>query len=110
MDILCRYRNNQDQSPSDHGKIVNVSYALIQCCYWKYGRQWNRHQDDGYFYQYIMEHAIDAEASSTISNLINDIEWIESKLRATKTISSIYLDIKYCESYLRVKVSYFTML
>ena len=107
MDSLFRFCNNQNRSLTDCGIKMNLNSILIQCCYWKYGSQWNHHQDDGYFYQYIMEHAVDAEATGAINKLINDIEWIESKLRATKTVSSVFLDMKYCENYLRAKVSCF---
>ncbi|RDD38113.1 Apoptotic protease-activating factor 1 [Trichoplax sp. H2] len=103
VDFLRMQYNECERGPDICDHKINLHAKLIDSCYWKYGSLWNQHKDDGYFYHYIIEHIIDAKATDTLVRLIDDIEWTETKLRATRAVSSIYLDMKCCETYFQAK-------
>ncbi|EDV24835.1 uncharacterized protein TRIADDRAFT_56138 [Trichoplax adhaerens] len=103
VDFLRMQYNKCERGPDICDHKINLHAKLIDSCYWKYGSLWNQHKDDGYFYHYIIEHIIDAKATDTLVRLIDDIEWTETKLRATRAVSSIYLDMKCCETYFQAK-------
>lgn len=75
------------------------------------GKCWHLFEDDGYYYQNIIDHAIAADNNEIVGALATSIEWLESKMNACKTYKSILTDLNKSLEYLGVnhKVMYFVV-
>ncbi|EDV20894.1 uncharacterized protein TRIADDRAFT_60562 [Trichoplax adhaerens] len=68
--------------------------------YWQLWRkQQCNYKDDGYFYQHIIDHAIEARHKETLQGLMTDLKWMRAKVIACNTLHCLYADIlKYMKS------------
>ena len=63
-------------------------------------------EDDGYIYQYIIQHALAAKKQSIAIRLLNDIKWINCKVKACRGIKALLCDYEMCQQQLNSLVSY----
>ncbi|EDV21128.1 uncharacterized protein TRIADDRAFT_60393 [Trichoplax adhaerens] len=86
-----------DQSISDYNKILNQ--ALIHGYAHRCERKWFTHPDDGYFYQYLIFHVVQAEDVVSLEEIVRDFDWITNKLRSCKLAKELYSDLQKCLDY-----------
>lgn len=94
-----------DYSNSYHSMNKALNTVLITNTQLKYGQEWYRHDDDGYFYQNIVDHALQASAFQIVEQLTTDIRWINAKAKACKTVWGLLFDLQAIYQQVHVQVS-----
>lgn len=87
-----------DQSPQDYQKILNAK--LINGYENKCNGIWENCPNDGYCYQNIIYHAIQAQADKVLNDLLTNFNWMTTKLRILKSLHNLRVDLKEYIEYL----------
>ena len=65
--------------------------------------QWFAYPSDDYYYQYLIDHAIQAEDHETIQEIMRDFQWINTKLQLDKMMCNLRVDLEKAIDYLKNK-------
>lgn len=61
--------------------------------------RWHGISDDGYYYQYLIYHAIQAGYDHILQLLLTDFNWMTSKVKVFRTLHDLRLDVYDCIQY-----------
>ena len=59
--------------------------------------------EDYYYYQYLIQHAIQAKDDETIQAILRDFKWMNIKLKLDRTIYHLCTDIERAIDYFQIK-------
>lgn len=99
MDHLRLPPNGYQASNELYLKQLNSNLILEML---SLGKSWHLFEDDGYYYQHIIDHAITADNKNVIEQIATSIEWLDGKMNACKTYSYLLKDLKKCLHHLGV--------
>ncbi|EDV21016.1 uncharacterized protein TRIADDRAFT_60338 [Trichoplax adhaerens] len=92
-----------DSQQSQQSYVKKLHQTLIDSYVKLYDGKWSTYPDDGYFYQYIIYHAIQADDDSILATLMTDFNWMMNKLKKFKSLSNLRLDLIDYINYLKLK-------
>ena len=90
---------NEDQELSNEMYVKHLNNDLISKMQ-SLGKCWHLFEDDGYYFQHIIDHAIAADNSDTVGTIATSIEWLDAKMNACQNYNTIVTDLKKCLNYL----------
>ncbi|RDD38720.1 Apoptotic protease-activating factor 1 [Trichoplax sp. H2] len=103
-DLLIDHLQIPPEEYGDKSKdryLMELNEHLISSCCPQNDKSWCSFEDDGYFYQNIVDHAILANNFTVLESLCTSIEWLQNKLIACNSISEFKEDIRKCYEYLK---------
>ncbi|EDV19848.1 uncharacterized protein TRIADDRAFT_61738 [Trichoplax adhaerens] len=106
MDYLQKSIDEESLHISSSNSMVKaLNTVLITNTELKYGYEWYRHEDDGYFYRYIIDHALQASAYKIVEILLTDIKWINATVKICKTVWGLLFNLRVIYQHVSVKES-----
>lgn len=108
IDYLRQVPIYQDQTLQEYHQWLHqrlLKSYIIYCS--ENDEDWLWHPDDGYYFQYLVHHAIEAGADSFLQDLVSNFNWMTAKINADKGLYDLSIDLCNCKEYLRnnLKVS-----
>lgn len=82
-----------DSQQSNEEYWIKINSTLVQHYFFHCQGQWGTYPNDGYFYQNLVYHAIEAKADVLLVTLMADFNWMAAKLRVFKTLFNLQLDL-----------------
>ncbi|EDV20298.1 uncharacterized protein TRIADDRAFT_61232 [Trichoplax adhaerens] len=101
-DLMIQYLQQStisNLSRQEYHKSLNKE--LIDGYFAGCGGNWSSYKDDGYFYQYLIYHVIQAEADDILHQVMTDFNWMMIKIRTDDTIYNLSQDVNNYIDYLR---------
>ncbi|RDD38891.1 Apoptotic protease-activating factor 1 [Trichoplax sp. H2] len=100
-DLMVDYLQ-QSHDPQLSNKVYweNMNQTLVQHYFYHCQGQWGTYPNDGYFYQNLVYHAIQAHADVLLRTLMADFNWMTSKFKIFKTLFNLQLDLEDYIKYL----------
>lgn len=103
-DLTIEYlRQPIDRKQSTEQYFIAINQRLIDGYSKTCNRKWSSHPYDDYYYQYFMDHAMQAEDHNTIQEIMRDFEWMNSKLQLDKTIYNLRVDLEKAVNHVKKK-------
>ena len=91
-----------DQQKSQQSYMQELHQALIDSYRQRCDGKWCNCPDDGYFYQHIIYHAIQAEDDKLLATLMTDFSWMMAKLKIFKSLNNLCQDLGDYINYLKL--------
>lgn len=86
----------------------NLHYKLIQRYIQQCHEDLHLYPDDGYYYQHIVYHIIEAEEDETLQAVLRNFSWMAAKVKVMGNVSYLIDDLQMAIAFLILvdKVSY----
>lgn len=93
------------RQPTDGSQLtqyfVSLNKALISGYSLQCQGKWSKYPQDHYYYRYLIHHAVNAQDSNTLQNIMKDIYWMTLKVQSDCTIYNLFMDMEMAIDYLR---------
>ena len=100
--LMIEYlRQPIDGKLSKEQYFILLNKTLIEGYYEKSNGKWSTYPDDGYYYQYLIYHALQAKDGKTLKEIIRDFKWISVKIHLDSTIYNLCVDMEKAIDYLK---------
>ena len=96
-DLIIQYLQQSTDCQQIHNNLID---GYRKHCNGK----WSTYTDkDYYYYQYLIQHAIQAKDDETIQAIMKDFKWMNVKLQLDRTIYHLYTDIEKAIDYFQTE-------
>ena len=102
--LVAEYLQQTLEQDLEHSLKIhheNLNKELIKCCLSFSNGAWHIFDDDGYFYQNIVDHAIASKMPEVVNSIVTNLVWLHNKLVACKIPFSLIADLRKCYDYLK---------
>lgn len=100
IDYLQQLPIHQHQTVQEYHQWLHQSLLNGYLTYCN-GSDWSLFPDDGYYYQHLVYHAIQARADEFLEDIISNFNWMTNKIIAHTGLCNLRTDLLNCKYYLR---------
>jgi len=72
-----------DYVKGTHTALKDAHQKLLQAYHDRCGGVWANQEDDGYFFQHLLDHLREADRETEVRSLLVDSSWVQAKLKTT---------------------------